>query len=265
MIKITVAITLAAAFFSFSLKADTNAYFSGDGGEFGIIDLNTGVFTLLGNSGQPLAGLAMANGTLYGAAYGGASNNGTLFSINPVNGSLSTIGSSSLDYSLIGSTTGGGIYGLDNNLNLYSINSSTGGATLIGSTGLGSLGTWSGLSVGSSTLYLTAGADLYTLNTTTGAAHLVGAMGGPQVGALVVQGGVLYGGEDLPNVEVDTINRSTGAATTGPALSGTSATFFGLAPAPAVPEPSVAGLLALGIGSFLILFRRKNSLKQSRY
>lgn len=260
--SLVVTIALAASFFSCSLKADNTAYFLGGSGEFGTIDLNTGAYTSLGNTGQTLAGLATVNGTLYGASYNTA--NGTLYSVNSANGSLSAIGASSLVYSLIGSTVGGGIYAIDSHFNLYSINTTTGAATFIGSTGLPNLGAWNGLSDGSGTLYLSAGTNLYTLNTTTGTATLVGNMGGPLVGALVVEGGVLYGGENSPGVQVDTINTSTGVATAGPALTGTPANFFGLAPT-SVPEPSVASLVVIGIGFFLFFFRRKNRLDQARH
>lgn len=263
MIKMIITGALAAAFFSFSLKADSYAYMAGGDGEFGIVDLNSGVFSQYGNMGQTLGGLAAANGSLYGATYGTASS--TLYLINTSSGSLSPIGAASVDYSLVGSTTAG-IYAIDSGLNLYSVNPTTGVATYIGPTGLSSSGTWSGLSDGSSTLYLTAGANLYTLNVATGAATLVGGMGGPQVGALVVQGGVLYGGENLPGEQLVTINRTTGAATAGATLTGTSTTIWGLSPAPApVPEPATVSLFLLGIGFFLILLlRRKTRLAQSR-
>jgi hypothetical protein len=259
--SIFITAVLAGWFCSLSLKADSTAYMAGGNGDFGILDLNTGAFTQLGNSGQTLAGLATVNGTLYGASYGGTT--GTLYSVNAANGSLNPLGAASLGLALIGSTTGGGIYAIGTNYNLYSINSSTGAATQIGPTGLSTLGSWNGLSDGASILYLTAGADLYTLDTTTGAATEVGPLDGPLVGALVFENGVLYGGENSPTVQIDQINIVTGAATGGPALSGDSTTVWGLAP-PAVPEPSTMGLGALGAGVFWFLGRRRNSIKQGR-
>jgi hypothetical protein len=262
MKSIILTIALIAGLFSCYVKADNTAYFLGADGEFGTIDLNTGVFSSLGNTGQTLAGFGEINGTLYGASY--ETPSGTLYSVNPANGSLSAIGASSLVYSLLGSTQNG-IYAIDSQFNLYSINPTTGAATLIGATGLNTLGAWNGLSSGSSTLYLTAGANLYTLNTATGVATLVGNMGGPLVGALVVDGGVLYGGENSPALQVDTINPLTGEATAGSSLTGTSASFFGLAPTSAVPEPSVASLVVIGIGFFSFFLRRKNRLAQARH
>jgi hypothetical protein len=163
------ALAVATIFGAFSVKADDIAYMGVVGGDFGTIDLNTGVFTALGNSGQTLAGMAVENGMLYGSSY---HTTGDLFTINPANGSLTSIGTSNLDYDDFGSTTSG-LYAVGTDANLYSINATTGAPTLIGPTGLG-LGSWRSLSTNSSTLYFADGADLYTLNTTTGAATLVG-------------------------------------------------------------------------------------------
>ena len=86
-------------------QADNIAYMTTNTGDFGTIDLNTGVFSLLGNSSQSLAGLGVYNGTLYGTSYHGA--NGTLYKINLANGSLTSVGSSTITYGDFGSTTTG--------------------------------------------------------------------------------------------------------------------------------------------------------------
>ena len=65
-----------AIFCAAGLKADTVAYIGSSSGAFGTMDLNTGIFTPLGNSGQTLAGLAVADGTLFATSYHGA--DGTL-------------------------------------------------------------------------------------------------------------------------------------------------------------------------------------------
>jgi hypothetical protein len=71
MKKLTIICALAVVtiFGAFSVKADDIAYMGVVGGAFGTIDLNTGVFTALGNSGQTLAGVAVDNGILYGSSY----------------------------------------------------------------------------------------------------------------------------------------------------------------------------------------------------
>jgi hypothetical protein len=243
-----------------ALRADSIAYAGSSTGQFGTIDLNTGAFTSLGNSGQTLAGLAVANGSIFATSYHTA--NGTLFLVNPANGGLTSVGiATGIDYDDFGSTTTG-LYAVSfgTTQDLYSINPSTGAATLIGPTGL-AYGSWRGLSTNSSALYFADGADLYTLNTSTGAAALIGPFGGSaEMGVLLTEGGVLYGGDDTLN-RVDTINTSTGSATAGPAPSaGFSGSFYGLAPFPvptgtSAPEPGSLLLLAGGIVSCALLRR----------
>jgi hypothetical protein len=238
-----------AALLTFSaarLSADNIAFMGTVTGQFGTIDLNTGVFTLLGNSGQTLAGMAVANATLYATSY--HTSTGTLYTVNPANGSLTVVGTSSVDIDDFGSTTSG-LFAVGVNGDLYSINRLTGAATLIGPTGL-TFGTWRSLSTNSSILYFADGANLYTLNTTTGAATLIGNMGGPEEGALLLEAGILYGGENLPAFAVDTLNTTTGTATVGPSVTGTSSSFFALAPNPLpakTPEPTTLALLGAGV------------------
>jgi PEP-CTERM motif len=151
-------------------------------------------------------------------------------------------------YSDFGSTTSG-LFAVGFNRDLYSINPSTGAATLIGPTGLG-LGTWRGLSTNSSILHFADGPNLYTLNTSTGAATLVGAMGGGfELGAILDEGGVLYGGSETPSLQVVTVGPATGAAASVAPLTGSTGHFYALAPNPittTVPEPSTWALLLIG-------------------
>jgi hypothetical protein len=191
---------------------------------------------------------------LYGISYDNSS--GDLFRINPANGSLTSVGPSDVSYIDFGSTTSG-LFALGFDGNLYSINANTGAPTLIGSTGV-SHGTFSSLSTNATTLYLSAGANLYTLNTNTGAATLVGNMGGPEIGALLMEGGVLYGGEDTPASTVDTLDPNTGLATIGPNITGTTSTVFAFAPYPVpVPEPSAWSMIAVGVLALLGVMQRK--------
>jgi hypothetical protein len=82
--------------FAVDLKADAIAYAGS----------NTGAFISLDNSGQTLSDMAAADGSLFAASYHTA--NGALFSVNPSNGSLTSIGSApGIDFDDFGSTTTG--------------------------------------------------------------------------------------------------------------------------------------------------------------
>jgi len=241
-----------------ALKADNMAYAALDGGDFGTIDLTTGAFTYLGNSGVTLSGLAVFNGVLYGDSLGGGT--GTLYTVNPANGSLTTVGNAGVSGGFVdfGDTTTG-LFAEGFNGNLYSINSATGAATLLGATTPAYAGGYSSISLNSSTLYYTQGANnnFYTLNTITGAATLVGSLGDSlEMGAIIFEDNILYAAEDSPASNIDTINTATGSATVGPAVTGAPDVIFGLAPNPvpvpsAVPEPSsvlLLGSVLLGLG-----------------
>ena len=52
------------------------------------------------------------------------------------------------------------------------------------------------------------------------------------MGAMVLERGILYGGQETPGQRVDILDLMTGAATVGPALTGASGVFGGLAPYP---------------------------------
>jgi hypothetical protein len=238
--------------------ADDMAYLVTKNGTFGTIDLATGAFSTRGTTGGvTLAGLGVANGNLYGVSYGVSS--GSLYEVNPANGGVTTVGvAGPVNYYDIGSTTSG-LYALadDTNLDLYSINPTDGVATLVGPTHL-SLGSITGLSDNSSSLYLTTGTNLYTLNTTTGTPTLVGGLGGSQqIGALLQEGGILYGSQEIPSAQVDTVNPTTGTATAGPTIAGTSDIVYGLAIDP-LPEPSTWAGMILGAGALAILAKKRS-------
>jgi hypothetical protein len=245
------ALALITTFCHFSVKADNYAYMGEYGGDFGSIDLTSGAFTLLGDPGVTITGMAVEGGTLYGGSF----DAGFLYSINPANGALTTIGNSAVPYEVFGSTTSG-MFAVGRDENLYSVSPTTGAATLIGPTGISQVGVV-GLSTEASALYYAVGGNIYTLNTTTGAPTLLANTGGPEMGALVMEDGILYGGSDFPTTQVYAVNPITAALTSGPVVTGTSGNFWSLAPESAPDEASTISLLlgVVGIGRFL--FRRR--------
>src|SRR5689334_1344817 len=104
-------------------RADDIAYAIA-GPQFGTINLNTGVFSLIGNTGVQLGGLGVAGGKLYAGTAVGLPGP-ALYQINMTNGSLTKIGNSSISYAAFGSTLYG-LYASDGAGYLYNIDPSTG-------------------------------------------------------------------------------------------------------------------------------------------
>src|SRR5580693_6800907 len=195
----------------------------GDQNPLGIVDLDTGVFTLIGNMGSGgYDGLAVANGILY------TEQNGLLYSVNTSNANLTLIGGlNGNNLAAFGSTTTGlyGLAGTGSNVvaTLFSINPETGAITAIGPLGASAVpngqGYYARLSVGSSTLYMEFNSNLYTINTTTGAATQVGTTdsNGYLTSVPLYENGTYYAGSGSV---IGTISVSTGQITPGSALSG---------------------------------------------
>jgi uncharacterized protein (TIGR03437 family) len=233
LLTIGLLVTLAA-----SLEADDRAYMLGTqapGVEnpFGIVDLNTGAFTLIGNLGSGgYGGLAVANGVLY------TEQNGLLYSVNTSNANLTLIGGlTGNNLSTFGSTTTG-LYGIaptgsSSVETLFSINPETGAITAIGPIGAipNGQGYYARLSVGSSTLYMEFNSNLYIVNTTTGAATQVGTTDSNDYLSSVplFENGTYYAGTGSG---IATINVTTGQITPGSTISGGPGSPVGLAPDP---------------------------------
>jgi hypothetical protein len=243
----------------------TSAYASESGGDFGTLDMGTGAFTLLGNSGLELCGLGELGSTLYGMSCASPSS---LYQVNPANGSLTLQGLSTINDQNFGSTLTG-LFAVDTANNVYSINPGSGAATLKGATGITNFASGS-LSTGSSTLFYHAAPgnnteDLYTINTTSGAATLVGVSStgsSAAMTAMVMLNGTLYG--VTAGKIIDIIDTSTGAVTTGPSVTGTGTQLTtGLAPIiqATVPEPGTATLALTFFGLAGMLSVRRKTLK----
>jgi len=205
---------------------------------FGIVDLNSGAFTLIGNMGSGgYDGLAVANGVLY------TEQNGLLYSVNTASANLTLIGgvTGTPNLATFGSTTTG-LYGLAGVgsfevATLFSINPQTGTITAIGPIGAGAIPNgqtyYQRLSVGSSTLYMEANSNLYTINTTTGAATQVGTTdsNGYLSSVLLLEYGTYYVGTGSG---IATINVSTGQIDPHSSIFGGPGSPVGLAPDPLI-------------------------------
>ena len=207
----------------------------GDQNPFGTVDLDTGVFTLIGNMGSGgYDGLAVANGILY------TEQNGLLYSVNTTNANLTLVGGlNGNNLSTFGSTTTGlyGLAGLGSSqaATLFSINPETGAVTAIGPLGASAVpngqGYYARFSVGSSTLYMEFQSNLYTINTATGAATEVGTTdtNGYLTSIPLFENGASYAGSGSA---IGTINVTTGQITPGSTISGGPGSLVALAPDP---------------------------------
>ncbi len=257
-------------------RADDLAYMATGSGNFGVIDLDDGLYKQIGNMGQDLSGLGVDGGQIYGGVLGGD----TLYTVNTTTGALTDVGTGDITYYDFGSTLTG-LYALADQggtLYLYSV-STNGTATALGSTGLSaSAGAAAiGLSDNSNTLYLSDGSLLYTVNTNTGVVKTVGNVGPIGIGAMVLENGKLYAGVDevggnADSTMVETINTTTGATNgPGPGLITPvpfTGNFAGLAadplPAPDPPAASMAEapammelILTMGLAGLALMWARR--------
>jgi len=230
--------------------ADNYAYFELGNTDWGIMDLNTGSYSITGVSGYLMSGIGNYDGNAYGGIDGGTG----LYEVNESNGALTLIGNGSVDYKDFGSTTSG-LYGLaydaNGSVDLYSVNPTTGADTDIGATGL-SLSGLIGMSANGSNLYYAQEDSLYLLSTVTGAATLVGTFSQTTYpGAMLFEGGTMYSGDDETSpLGISIIDPSNAMATPISTSPGMPSDFWGLAPttsttpAPAALAPFLLGLLA---------------------
>ncbi len=190
-------------------RAQSTVYAITNTGAFGTLNLSSGAFTQLGNSGVAPAGMGGFGNSLFIA--GGLTH--TLYLVNPANGGLTAVGNGSLTYYDLGATVSS-LYGIGTDNNLYSINAANGAATLVGPTGLDVSSSTSGLSSNGTVLYLTvdsgSGSVLYSVNTSTGVSTAIGNTGLSKIDSMVYVNGLLYA---APHGTLYTLNTSTGAAT----------------------------------------------------
>jgi hypothetical protein len=249
MRKLLLVATLAIVFVTDPATADPTAYVTGANGEFGIMDLSTGGYTLLGDSSSDLTGLYNTlGGQLLGMDYANQ-----LVQVNPENGALTVIGTGG--GGLFTGLANGSLFALPGYNVLDSVNPSTGATTLIGSTGLSNVSSASSFGSDGVHLFLTISVishdgpdNLYSLNPTTGTATLVGPTGVSCLSGSGVIGGTLYGFDDCNN-GIYSLNTTTGAASL---VATYSSSLEYINAAVATPEPSslatmVCAMIAVGL------------------
>ena len=206
--------------------------------------------------------MGKVGGTLYTAGQGGAGAS-TLYTVNPASGALNPVGTSSIIFFALGSTTTG-LYaagwpaGTNTQANptiyFYSIDPRTAAATQIGQfgPGLGPFYAWS-LSTGSSTLYFADFENLYSIDTTSGNATLIGGTSPVIPGGLAYENGQLYAGGGSP-AAVWTLNTASGAPTLSADVVGATIGFAGLAPLTPPSTPQILSQFVFGGGWYTALY-----------
>jgi hypothetical protein len=258
---------------------DVLAYIGEENGNFDLIDLNTGVSTVLGNAGQVYTGLAFGPGNvIYGTVAPSLASNASLVTVNPSTGGDTLVGATGGTVSTFTNLADHTLYGVGyTNSNLYSFNPATGAATLIGATGLLSNSQGIGNSLASDgthlfyTSYVSASdptSILYELNLTTGAATEIGSTGvegiiGSVFAGPTFQQGQLYG--FLSNGDIDSINTTTGQATfvSNSGLTDISG-GVGIVTSALVPEPASLTMALVPVAAALLHCVRRRLARPNR-
>jgi hypothetical protein len=234
---------LASALVAVSCYGST-AYVTDGAGQFGTMDLGTGVFNQIGGEEPSLLyGLGWEGGVLYGLDTNSDPN---LVTIDPITGAINTVGATGLaPRSILSAISGGSLYALDGvTSDLYSIAPSTGAATLVGSTSLpANLGSnYDSMAGDTANLYVSVNQTLYIVNPANGNTTVVGSLPNSLVLGAAAMDNQLYafsGAAGQPFYTVDTGNaQGTFVADAQVAV------FFA---ASDVPEPGTEFLLGLGL------------------
>jgi hypothetical protein len=219
-------------------------------GQYGTLNLQTGVFTSISAPGNGFEDLTrLPGGPLYAV-----DSSSHLLLMNAATGSSNVIGTTGGPIFAAKLRADGTMFGLSST-SLYTIDTATASDTLIGSLGISS--TYYDLSFDNSGhLFLESSngstASLYSVNQTNGQATLIGSTGF-NVGVLNFENGMLYGLTlNTSTQQLVSINTATGAGTLIADVSGVpgGGLIYGFTTsAAAVPEPSSWVILSLGLAT----------------
>jgi hypothetical protein len=259
MIFMRVLVALLALVVSVAAQADDMAYTTTNLGNFGTLDLSTGMYTQIGNMGVQLAGLGVSGGNIYGID--DTLSSYTLDEVNPATGAVTTIGTTAFSFGVAAfGSTPGGMFILDNDGGLWEVSATTGFAQYIGATGLTLTPNAVGLSNNSSTLYLSDGIDLYTVNISDGAATEVGNPPGNNLptyfSQMLFENGTLYGVSNVVLQSGQSVYDLTSGFPSSANVLTLAGNVIGLAPdplpVPVSPVPERQNLVLLVTGLVLI-------------
>jgi hypothetical protein len=210
------------------------AYAAWNNSDFGILNLETAVFTKCGNFGFGNTGdvpVGLAVGPLK-AILTEEQGTGAVYTVNPTTGALTKVGASGAAGAYgFGSTTKS-IYQILPNQDVYTVNPTTSVATKIGNTGLNTKDVFA-VSAGSKTLYTTNALGLFSVNAKTGKATLASNPVFLASPVYVHKQWYMVGGTST--TQLFTLNPTTGGEVGLGAVTGgaPNAVIYGLAPAPA--------------------------------
>lgn len=249
----------------------TSAYLADSDGDFGTVDLSTGVFTRITTSApSDIYGMGFnSTGVLYGT---NSANQANVYLINPLSGVATNLGSSGV-YSAYGSTVGpdGMIYALsaDKFSAFYTVNPSTLATNTISPQ----------LQFSSDGLAVFIGGQFFTdayrglgddqlvqVDTSTGAFTPIGGGLGANIISGTLVGNTVYGVGLSDGVSfLETIDTTTGSGTFVADITGLGedADALGIAYFNPVitntPEPATAFLLTLCVPVLVLIYRRKRA------
>jgi hypothetical protein len=227
------------------VQAD-QVYVESSNKNFGLLDLQTGAYTLIGVTSQVIGGIGFAtNGSLYGL---GADS--VLYNINPTTAALTPIGNTGLNLTGgwgMGTTQDGTLYALSQENKLYTVNPSTADVTFIGNLGFNSTCCPYGDAAGN--LYDGQGgfgSGFYKIDRTNGLGTLLGNASYGGVDSLVFSNNTMYALNGTGSIYAMNLDNGTSTLVSTFDTSIVGSPYAAAAQIAAAPEasPLTIGLLA---------------------